>query len=60
MGERKVLTLKEAKKCYLCYLCKERSAIFLVQTFLGSNQAIVKKFNNLLSFYRYSIILCLG
>ena len=43
MAERKVLTLKEAKKCYLCYLCKERSAIFLVQTFLGSNQAIVKK-----------------
>ena len=43
MGERKVLTLKEAEKCYLCYLCKERSAIFLVQTFLGSNQAIVKK-----------------
>ena len=32
-----------SKDLFLIYVCKKRSAIFLVQTFLDSHQAIVKK-----------------
>ena len=60
MGERKVLTLKESK-IYFWYMYVRKEMLFFGANFskLKSSDSKIA-FNTLLSFSRYSIILCLN